>query len=58
VRTITYRTTYQTIRGTHHQDFVVRARNVNAGLRKALTRALKDLPQGWELARIEFWEAL
>jgi len=65
VLTIEYRVIYS---GDRHGPFIgaveeqvrVQARDINAGFRKALRRALEPLGNGnrREIARIEFWQVV
>lgn len=59
MKSIQYLVTYS---DGHNEKVTVQARNINAGMRKALDRILSDVRTSglsgnwhWEIARIEFW---
>jgi hypothetical protein len=52
MKRIEYRVTYN----EHGSQYlIVHARGINSGFRKAVALALRDLPSGWEIVRVEFW---
>ncbi len=57
MKQITYRATYQKPDGGTTVEIIeVSARDINGGLKKALTRALDGLRDlDWELCSLEFW---
>lgn len=56
MKRIEYRVTY-TLNGEEIDATTasVTARDLNSGFRRAVAVALRGLPKGWELYRVEFW---